>query len=73
MADVELAVESYLSISLATYLSDIEWLTSFRQRNYMVSISIRHWVLYRPYIRITISKRYHNGIFTSDPVFKSDF
>ena len=37
MTDVELAVESYLSISLATYLSDIEWLTSFRQRNYMVS------------------------------------
>ena len=36
MTDVELAVESYLSISLATYLSDIEWLTSFRQRNYMV-------------------------------------
>ena len=32
------------SISLATYLSDIEWLTSFRQRNYMVSISIRHRV-----------------------------
>ena len=37
MTDVELAVESYLSISLATYLSDIEWLTSFWQRNYMVS------------------------------------
>ena len=37
MTDVELAVESYLSISVATYLSDIEWLTSFRQRNYMVS------------------------------------
>ena len=37
MTDVELAVESYLSISLATYLSDIEWLTSFRQLNYMVS------------------------------------
>ena len=37
MTDVELAVESYLSISLATFLSDIEWLTSFRQRNYMVS------------------------------------
>ena len=37
MTDVKLAVESYLSISLATYLSDIEWLTSFRQRNYMVS------------------------------------
>ena len=37
MTDVELAVESYLSISLATYLSDIEWLTSFRQRNYMVT------------------------------------
>ena len=73
MTDVELAVKSYLSISLATYLSDIEWLTSFRQRNYMVSISIRHRVLYRPYIRITISKRYHNGIFTSDPVLKSDF
>ena len=36
MTDVELAVESYLSISLDTYLSDIEWLTSFRQRNYMV-------------------------------------
>ena len=35
MTDVELAVESYLSISLATYLSDIEWLTSFRQRNYI--------------------------------------
>ena len=62
MTDVELAVESYLSISLATYLSDIEWLASFRQRNYMGSISIRLWVLYRPYIRITISKRYHNGI-----------
>ena len=29
MADVELAVESYLSIPLATYLSDIVWLTSF--------------------------------------------
>ena len=37
MTNVELAVESYLSISLATYLSDIEWLTSFRQWNYMVS------------------------------------
>ena len=37
MTDVELAVESYLSIALATYLSDIEWLTSFRERNYMVS------------------------------------
>ena len=37
MTDVELAVESFLSILLATYLSDIEWLTSFRQRNYMVS------------------------------------
>ena len=73
MTDVELAVESYLSTSLATYLSDIEWLTSFQQRNYMVSISIRYRVLYRPYIRITISKRYHNGIFTSDPVLKSDF
>ena len=73
MTDVELTVESYLSISLVTYLSDIEWWTSFRQRNYMVSISIRHRVLYRPYIRITISKRYHNGIFTSDPVLKSDF
>ena len=33
MTDVELAVESYLSISLVTYLSDIEWLTSFLQRN----------------------------------------
>ena len=73
MTDVELAVESHLSISLATYLSDIVWLTSFRQRNYMVSISIRHRVLYRPYIRIMISKRYHNGIFTSAPVLKSDF
>ena len=73
MTDVELAVESYLSISLATYLSDIEWLTSFRQWNYMVSISIPHQVLYRPYIRITISKQNHNGIFTSDPVLKSDF
>ena len=73
MTDVELAVESYLSISLATYLSDIVWLTSFRQRNYMVSISIRHHVLYRPYIRIMISQRYYNGIFTSAPVLKSDF
>ena len=73
MTDVELAVESYLSISLATYLSDIVWLTLFRQRNYMVSISKRHRVLYRPYIRIMISKLYHNGIFTSAPVLKSDF
>ena len=73
MTNVELAVESYLSISLATYISDIEWLTSFPQRNYMVSISIRHRVLYRPYIRIMISKRYHNGIFTSAPVLNSDF
>ena len=73
MTDVELAVESYLSISVATYLSHIVWLTSFRQRNYMVSISIRHRVLYRPYIRIMISKRYNNGIFTSAPVLKSDF
>ena len=73
MTDVELAVESYLSISLATYLSDIEWLTSFRQPNYMVSISIRHRVLYRPYIRIMVSKRYDNGLFISAPVLKSDF
>ena len=73
MTNVELAVESYISISLATYLSDIEWLTSFRQRNYMVSRSKRHRVLFRPYIRIMISKRYHNGIFTSAPVLKSDF
>ena len=29
MTDVELALESYLSISLATYISEIEWLTSF--------------------------------------------
>ena len=42
MTDVELAVEFYLSISLATYLSDIELLTSFRQPNYMVSISTLH-------------------------------
>ena len=40
MTDVELAVESYLSISLDTYLSDIEWLTSFRQRNYISGIYI---------------------------------
>ena len=73
MTDVEWAVESYLSISLATYLSEVVWLTSFRQRNYMVSISIRHPVLYRPYIIIPMSKRYHNGIFTSAPVLKSDF
>ena len=73
MTDVELAVESYLSISLATYLSDIEWLTSFRQPNYMVSLSIRHRLLYRPHIRIMISKRYHNGLFISAPVLKSDF
>ena len=73
MTDVELAVESYLSISLATYLSDIEWLTSFRQPNYMVSILIRHRELYRPYKRIMISKRYRNGIFISAPVLKSDF
>ena len=72
MTDVELAVKSYLSISLATYLSDIVWLTSFRQRNHMESISIRHRVLYRPYISIMISKRYHNGIFTSAPVLKSN-
>ena len=72
MADVELAVESYLSISLVTYLSDIEWLTSFLQRNYLY-ISIRHGVLCRPYICIIISKRYHNGIFSSAPVLKSDF
>ena len=37
--EVELAVESYLSISLATYFSDIERLTSFWQRHYMVSLS----------------------------------
>ena len=73
MTHVELAVESYLSISLATYRSDIEWLTSFRQPNYIVSISIRHRVLYRPYIRIMISKWYHNGLFISAPVLKSDF
>ena len=73
MTDVELAVESYLSISLATNLSDIEWLTSFRQPNYMVSISIRHRVLYRPYIRIMISKRCHNGLFITAPLSKSDF
>ena len=73
MTDVELGVESYLSISVAPYLSDIVWLTSLRQRNYMVCISIRHRVLYPPYIRIMISKRYHNGIFTSAPVLKSDF
>ena len=40
MTDVELAVESYLSISLDTYLSDIEWLTSFRQRNFDSGIYI---------------------------------
>ena len=73
MTDVELAVESYLSISLAAYLSDIEWLTSLRQPNYMVSILIQHRVLYRPYIRIMISKLYHNGLFISAPVLKSDF
>ena len=73
MTDMELAIESYLSILLATYLSDIVWLTSFRQRNYMVSISIRHQVLDRPYIRIMISERYHDGIFISAPVLKSDF
>ena len=73
MTDVKLAVESYLSISLATYLSDIVWLTSSRQRNHMESISIRHRVLYRPYISIMLSKRYHNGIFTSAPVLKSNF
>ena len=73
MTDEELAVESYLSISLATHLSDLVWLTSFRQRNYMVSISIRHRVLYRPYMRNMISKPCHNGIFTSAPVLKSDF
>ena len=73
MTDVELAVESFPSISLATYLYDIVWLTSFRQRNCMLSLSIRHRVLYRPYIRIMISKRYHNGIFTSAPMLKSDF
>ena len=69
MTDVELAVESYISISLATYLSDI----SFRQPNYMVSLSIRHRLLYRPHIRIMISKRYHNCLFISAPVLKSDF
>ena len=74
MVDVlRMSVESYLSISLATYLSDIEWLTLFRQPNYMVSISIQHRVLYRPYIRIMISKWYHNGLFISAPVLKSDF
>ena len=73
MTDVEWTVESYLSISLATYLSDIERLTSFRQPNYMVSIPIRHRVLYRPYIRIMVSKWYHNGLFISAPVLKSDF
>ena len=74
MTDVELAVESYLSISLVTYLSDIEWLTSFLQRNYLY-ISIRHgvYVPCRPYIWIIISKRYHNVIFSSAPVLKSDF
>ena len=73
MTDVELAVESYQSISLVTYISDIKWLTSFRQQNYMVSISIRHRVLCRPYIKLMKSKRYPNGIFTSAPVLKSNF
>ena len=29
----------------------------------MVSIWIRHCVLYRPYMTMMISKKYHNGIF----------
>ena len=66
MTDVELEVEYHLSISLVTYLSDIEWLTSLRQRNYMVSIPTSSAMS-------MISKRHHNGIFTSALVLKSDF
>ena len=61
MTHMELVIEFYRidvvqAATFARYLSNIEWLTSCRPRNYMVSI--RHRLLYRPYIRMLISKRY---------------